>query len=231
MDKFSTLGKTALRAACKEAGISYGKLTVDGMRDALRNHNAAYNPHTADSFEMTQEELNQQQVRQPVVADPLTMSYEEVRNSLCPCCGIQLDNGLLTRNDEAANKPGVTLHMEGMTKEYECMGCGGQFGDEVAPYVKPVATDRHTGSGLKIEKNREERNGVKRPSAGGKCREIWDFLDALYEDDGTGNSGDRIMPTAKMVREEAVSQGWNPNNASIEFYQWRKFNGITGRSK
>jgi hypothetical protein len=27
----------------------------------------------------------------------------------------------------------------------------------------------------------------------------------------------------------AAANGWNPNNASIEFYQWRKFNGITGR--
>jgi hypothetical protein len=24
---------------------------------------------------------------------------------------------------------------------------------------------------------------------------------------------------------------WNPNNAMIEYYQWRKFNGITGRAK
>ena len=31
--------------------------------------------------------------------------------------------------------------------------------------------------GLKIEKNREEQNGIKRPSVGGKCRAIWDALD------------------------------------------------------
>ena len=27
----------------------------------------------------------------------------------------------------------------------------------------------------------------------------------------------------------AATKGWNANNASIEYYQWRKFNGITGR--
>jgi hypothetical protein len=32
---FETMGKTELRAACKEAGISYGKLNVAGMRAAL----------------------------------------------------------------------------------------------------------------------------------------------------------------------------------------------------
>jgi len=89
----------------------------------------------------------------------------------------------------------------------------------------PKQVDRHSGNGLKIEKNREERNGVKRPSAGGKCREIWDYLDEVYE------GGKGVMPTAKLVKEAAEQCDWNPNNASIEFYQWRKFNGITGRSK
>ena len=29
--------------------------------------------------------------------------------------------------------------------------------------------------------------------------------------------------------ESAIAEGWNPNNASIEYYQWRKYNGISGR--
>lgn len=71
--------------------------------------------------------------------------------------------------------------------------------------------------GLKIEKDRPEQHGVKRPSAGGKCRAVWDALD--------------LEPTAdsKRVKALAVEHGWNPANASIEFYQWRKYNGITGR--
>jgi hypothetical protein len=99
-----------------------------------------------------------------------------------------------------------------------------------APKQPEKAADRHTGTGLKIEKDREERNGVKRPSAGGKCREIWDYLDDVYQGDGTGTAGSEgVMPTAKMVREASAEMDWNPNNASIEFYQWRKFHGITGR--
>lgn len=85
----------------------------------------------------------------------------------------------------------------------------------------PKHKNRHTGTGLTIEKNREERNGVKRPSAGGKCRAVWDALDRDVE------AGQQ--PDAKRVKELADANGWNPNNAAIEFYQWRKFNGINGR--
>ena len=85
-----------------------------------------------------------------------------------------------------------------------------------APKAEPKTT------GLIIEKNRPEQNGVKRPSAGGLCRAVWDACWAHQEE--TGNP-----PTAKEVKAIAETNGWNPNNASIEYYQWRKFNGITGR--
>jgi hypothetical protein len=77
--------------------------------------------------------------------------------------------------------------------------------------------------GLKIEKDRPEQNGIKRPSEGGRCRAVWDACDEFAQRTG-------FDPTAKEVREMATANGWNANNASIEFYQWRKFNGITGRS-
>jgi len=84
----------------------------------------------------------------------------------------------------------------------------------------PAAAKR-TSSGLKIEKAREERNGIKKPSVGGQCRAVWDALDDMVAA-GT-------QPTAKHVKALAEERGWNANNASIEFYQWRKFNGIRGR--
>jgi len=73
-----------------------------------------------------------------------------------------------------------------------------------------------------IEKNRPEQNGVKRPSAGGLCRAVWDALDDLREKTGA-------TPTAVDVKALAEANNWNRNNAMIEFYQWRKFNGIFGR--
>jgi hypothetical protein len=144
---------------------------------------------------------------------------EHIREVNCPGCGICLDNGVLTPDDEVANKPGVTLHMEGQTKEFHCMGCGHEWGPERDAYVAPVSS-QPTGTGLKIEKDRPEQNGIKRPSIGGKCRAIWDALDAYVKETGE-------QPTSKTVKELAADEGWNPNNASIEFYQWRKFHGIT----
>lgn len=143
---------------------------------------------------------------------------------LCPNCGIHRSNGVYSVDDEH--------HSEGMPtgKSYRemrdpafaagenvCMGCGEHFGDPVV-YDEPKA-DAHTGTGLKIEKDRPEQNGVKRPSIGGKCRAIWDALDAYRAETGE-------LPTSKTVKELAADEGWNPNNASIEYYQWRKFNGI-----
>ncbi len=115
-----------------------------------------------------------------------------------------------------------------MSKEELAAQTGRKQGEEYAVTDGKVDTSAPapattTGNGLKIEKDREERNGIKRPSIGGKCRSIWDALDAHAE--STGDD-----PTAKDVKEMAAAHGWNPNNASIEYYQWRKFNGIKGRS-
>lgn len=65
---------------------------------------------------------------------------------------------------------------------------------------------------------RVEQNGVKRPGPG-KCLEVWEWLDA------------NPTATVKQVREVAPSKGWNESNCQIEFYQWRRFNGISGRVK
>lgn len=94
-------------------------------------------------------------------------------------------------------------------------------------------TDSSTG-GRRSDKPAAERkvrtppeivNGVRKPSVGTVCREVWDELEKLR----TAAGG--VAPDSKAVKALAESKGWNANNASIEFYQWRKFNGITGRSK
>ncbi len=64
---------------------------------------------------------------------------------------------------------------------------------------------------------RVEQNGVKRPGPG-KCLEVWEYLDQH------GN----MKP--KDLQPVAEAKGWNLNNAQIELYQWRKFNGISGRA-
>ena len=61
----------------------------------------------------------------------------------------------------------------------------------------------------------QERNGVKRPKAGGLCAAVWVWLDA------------HPGVSAKEAKAVAPEHGWNPNNVACEFYAWRKFNGIT----
>lgn len=101
----------------------------------------------------------------------------------------------------------------------------GQLGGAAVPQPSQSTTSTvrssDTSTGRTIEKDRPEQNGVKRPSIGGLCRAVWDACDAMRTEHGT--------VTAKMVKAHAETQGWNTNNASIEFYQWRKFNGITSK--
>lgn len=153
-----------------------------------------------------------------------TASEEVIREANCPHCGIHLSNGLLHVTDESGDGKGSYFAQRAPAfeaGEWCCMGCNGHFGQPVE-YPAPAAP-APKGTGIKIEKGREERNGIKRPSAGGKCRAVWDALDEYVELEGT-------QPDAKVVKAWALENGWNPNNASIEFYQWRKFNGITGRA-
>lgn len=67
----------------------------------------------------------------------------------------------------------------------------------------------------KVSKVRSEiRNGVRRPIKG-KCAEVWSTLDDIKKQ---GSEVD-----IRVVRELASQKGWNLNNATIEFYGWRKF--------
>lgn len=62
-------------------------------------------------------------------------------------------------------------------------------------------------------------DNLKRPKAGGKCAEVWTFLDA------------NPATTLKEIKAVAVKRGWSVGNASQEIYAWRRAHGITGRVK
>ena len=175
LKSFEEMGKAELRAACKNAGIPYGKLNNDGMRAAL------YEKYSED---------DQTQVT------PAEEAAVEEQNET------EVIQAAQTAGDAEANKAVVA---------------------EPLPVVKAVATAAGRGktAGMKIEKDRDEQNGIKRPSVGGVCRAIWDTLDASYKNGK--------LLTAKELRAMAPAQGWNENNVSIEYYQWRKFMGIRGR--
>lgn len=126
------MDKSELRAGCKAAGISYSKLTVQGMRNALRKAAGVYDE----------------------------------------------------RNGPDDSTP------------------------EVAPVVIAAA-----------KPERVVQNGIRRPLPDSVCGQVWTALDQMHA------AG--VVPTAKDVRELATAKTWNPNNASIEFYQWKRFMGLT----
>lgn len=84
--------------------------------------------------------------------------------------------------------------------------------------AEPVVTTSKPKKKAAPKVERVEQNGVKRPGPG-KCLEVWEYLDQH------GN----MMP--KDLKQIAAEKGWNENNALIEMYGWRRFNGITGRVK
>lgn len=206
--------KNEIKAALDLAGVSYAKKanleTLQALFDAL--------PPAAPEGQPSIETLVEDAGGTLGTPEPITEGFAEVDGKpvdTCPSCGIHLSNGLLHVDDCAANtdKTYRELRDENFAKgEWNCMGCGHHFGAIPEFPAEP-------GTGLKIEKDRPEQNGIKRPSIGGKCRAIWDALDAYREETGE-------LPTSKVVKELAADEGWNPNNASIEFYQWRKFHGI-----
>lgn len=87
---------------------------------------------------------------------------------------------------------------------------------ESATPVKPkkATTGNKTVPVSAVEQ--EERNGVKRPKAGGVCAAVWAWLDA------------RPAALVKEAKGVAPANGWNQNNVVCEYYRWRKYNGISG---
>lgn len=103
--------------------------------------------------------------------------------------------------------------------ENSIFGAAAQIMTTSSSKVKGVRRTR--GRGIAIEKNREEKNGIKRPSIGGKCRAIWDALDRLNKE--------VQFPTAKDARLLSDKYGWEPMTCLLQLYAWRKFNGLKKR--
>lgn len=89
---------------------------------------------------------------------------------------------------------------------------------------QPVAPEKvqkeSSQTGQKIEKDREERNGIKRPSKGSMCSIIWDTADKITAESGK---------TCTSADLHNALQGYNDFTLRTQYARWRAFNGITGR--
>lgn len=68
----------------------------------------------------------------------------------------------------------------------------------------------------------EVKNGIKAPLRAGKCKHVWEVCQAMYE-------ANKKVPTLKELNANPAMQGTNLTNNQIEFYRWRKFNGLNGK--
>ncbi len=93
---------------------------------------------------------------------------------------------------------------------------GVRFGWKVGEKQTP-AMPKMPSQNVTLRAGELERNGIKRPKAGGVCAAVWDWLDANPD------------VALKEVKVAACGHGWNVNNVVSEFYQWRRFIGIHKR--
>lgn len=142
---------------------------------------------------------------------------EQYGEAYCPHCNVHLSNGVIADGDTDGSGHDKVIRL---THEFECMACGKGFGKEIKRTKRTAKSG--TNEGIKIQKNREERNGVKRPSEGGKCAQLWSLFDAMYGEKG-------IVPTPKPAKERSAELGLDPVTTTVQLYRWREFMGFKGK--
>jgi hypothetical protein len=234
-DKYDEMDRAALEAAADEYDLGAEGMSDELLREGLRAIDDAVAQE--DEFEAGMaaelerrrlaELANQGHINEadhPMLAARAGSAQIQVHHTAlpksgldgkCPHCGHSTADGHERNVTEFSEmSPGS---QNSTNQQFTCNHCAGEWGPMVD---KPKRARAPSGSsnGLKIEANRETRNGVTRPSVGGKCRGVWDMLDAIGTD-----------ATAKQARAKAQELGFDKTTCMVQFYRWRKFNGIEGR--
>jgi hypothetical protein len=76
----------------------------------------------------------------------------------------------------------------------------------------------------KVERVRDEQNGIVRPKAGTKTAKVWDFADKA-----AAKSGPQNIDRADVVAK-ATAAGLNAATIATQFQNWRVYHGLQGRS-
>lgn len=63
------------------------------------------------------------------------------------------------------------------------------------------------------------QNDIQAPMKAGKCKAVWDACQEYYNNTG-------CVPSINEVIALPALKDSNINNTKIEFYRWRKFNGL-----
>ena len=94
---------------------------------------------------------------------------------------------------------------------------------------QPPSTAVDTGLDQLIEANQSQaksaktlpiiQNDIQAPMKAGKCKAVWDACQEYYNNTG-------CVPSINEVIALPALKDSNINNTKIEFYRWRKFNGL-----
>lgn len=79
-------------------------------------------------------------------------------------------------------------------------------------------------SGYHIDEERPTKHGVTKRSAGTIGGRLWSIFDRMAK----GSPKDLLIA---KVKESTLVEAFNENKVVIEFYYWRRFNGVRGRGK
>lgn len=128
----------------------------------------------------------------------------------------------LTKKSQNSSKKNAQIPQESAAIEVaeESVKISGPFAALSQPAPTPKADEKPKGNGVKIEKDRPEQNGLKRPSAGSTCAIIWDTCDEISKTSG------HTCTSAELFN---ALQGYNECTLRTQYARWRHFNGITGR--
>lgn len=193
-DKLASMGKEDLRQACRDLKISYGKRNNDGIRELLLD---VIIP--SDSKFYVEVEVEDAEVIEPSRPNVFAQMLGLAPAPLPVGCGTG------------------TRVVDGKKVDPNASKAKGESRARVEKNPAP-AVPRVSRKGYTIQKEREERNGVKRPSEGTVCGNVWAEFDKNPE------------IKASELADLADTNGWNRTNVSCEFYAWRKFMGIKGRA-
>lgn len=81
-------------------------------------------------------------------------------------------------------------------------------------------------SGYHIDTDRDEKHGVSRRSAGTIGGRLWAIFDKL-----AAKAGKPKDLEIAVVKASALVADFNANKVVIEFYYWRRYNGVRGRGR
>lgn len=154
-EKFAAMGKEALRAECRTAGISYAKLgTNDAMRAALVAH------YSVQAEPVAAEAVEESEADAVVTGNPFAQMMGRVAPPTFTGTSTKaVDGKIVTGTEEKAEKRTYSPRMKKTSTP--------------APALPRAVT-----KGRKVEKNRAEANGVVAQSKGSVGAKIWEVLDA-----------------------------------------------------